>query len=168
MRPPTEPVAALLGTWRGSGHGVYPTIDPFDYVEEVTFSATPKPFYVYHQRSWLADGTPAHVETGYLRLLGADRVEFVLVQPTGVVEIHEGVVGDGRIDLRSVVVATSPTAKEVRDVHRVFVVDGDTLRTRLDIAAVGQRMTLHLESALARQPAEDGQDGSAKSTSTGA
>jgi len=44
-----EKVRFLIGTWRGVGKGVYPTIKPFEYKEEISFSPAhvSKPFLVY-------------------------------------------------------------------------------------------------------------------------
>lgn len=33
-----RPVKGLIGTWKGEGKGVYPTIDDFSYTEELTFT----------------------------------------------------------------------------------------------------------------------------------
>jgi hypothetical protein len=49
--PNVAPVAALLGTWQGKGRGVFPTIQPFEYEEEIVFSSERKPFVAYTQRT---------------------------------------------------------------------------------------------------------------------
>lgn len=148
------PLAFLLGTWRGAGTGEYPTIDDFAYTEEALFGHVGKPFLTYVQRTRDVDGAPLHAESGYLRAVGAGRVELIVAQPSGIVEIHQGTVrttaGGGRIELRSVHVAGSPTAKEVSAVHRDLEVAGDVLGYTLDMAAVGRPLGHHLTAELYR------------------
>jgi hypothetical protein len=99
----------------------------------------------------LEDGAPSHVETGYLRGIAGGRVELVLSQPTGVVEVHDGTVTDERIELATIAVARTPTAKEVSAVRRLIERRGDdTLWYRLDMAAVGKASQYHCEATLHR------------------
>jgi len=93
-----------------------------------------------------------HAESGYLRPVGVDRVEFVVVQPSGIVEIHEGVVdlAPQTIQLTSTQVLTTPTAKEATAVARKLSVDGDSLNYTIDMAAVGQSLQHHLAATLTR------------------
>ena len=85
-----EHLVFLLGSWKGKGTGDYPDIDPFEYLEVSTFTHVGKPFIAYAQRTRdLATGEPLHAETGYLRPVDAGRAEFVIAQPTGIVEIHD-------------------------------------------------------------------------------
>ena len=154
LHPLCEPLRSLLGVWRGSGHGEYPTIEPFDYTEEVTFSHAGKPFVAYVQRTTLAStGLPAHAESGYLRAVGDDRYEFVISSPTGLVEIDRAVVTSGAtltIDATATEVHRTPSAKSVSALERRIVVDGDSLRYEFAMAAMGQPLTHHLRAELRR------------------
>lgn len=154
----TPPIAApvrhlsfLLGTWRGTGHGDYPTIDAFQYTEEITFAHVGKPFLAYRQATKDASsGQPLHAEVGYLRPVGAAGLELALVQPSGIVELHEGSIDGSEIRLATMAVHGTATAKEVSAVARVIRVSGDELSYEVDMAAVGQPLLRHLEATLRR------------------
>jgi hypothetical protein len=151
LHPDVQPLAMLLGTWSGGGHGEYPTIEPFDYRETVTFEHVGKPFLVYRQRtSRVSDGFPLHAEMGYWRSPGPGRVELVIAHPFGATEIDEGIVEGGRIDVCSTSIATTSTAKELTSVERTFQLDDDVLHYTVRIAAVGVPLTHHLEATLRR------------------
>jgi hypothetical protein len=171
-----EPFRFLLGTWRGTGAGSYPTIDSFGYVEEVTFGHVGKPFLAYGQKTRHAEtDLPLHAETGYWRPVGpagsadpaglaeadeglVSRIEVVLSHPTGILESLAGTFtaagpgGErgGVFDLRSDTIARTATAVEVVEVHRRFEIDGDTLRYDVAMAAVGVELTHHLSAVLNR------------------
>ncbi len=151
LHPDLEPLAFLLGTWRGRGEGHYPTIDPFGYVEEVTFGHVGKPFLAYSQRTRDATSDlPLHAESGYLRPAGSGRVEWVIAQPSGIVEVDAGSIIDQVLDLSSLTVATTPTAKSVIAVRRIVTVRADTLTYDLEMAAVGLELQHHLRAELHR------------------
>lgn len=142
-------VAFLLGTWTGTGRGSYPTIDAFEYGEEVVYRHVGKPFLAYSQRTWaLDDGRPMHGESGFLRPVDGYRLELLLAYPTGHVEVAEGAVDGKRIELRSTGVAKAATAKDVTMLQRTIEVTGDQLTYSVQMAAVGLDLQPHLEAML--------------------
>jgi hypothetical protein len=156
LHPDLRELAALLGTWQGRGSGDYPTIEPFEYLEEVAFSHVGKPFLVYGQKTRAAaDGKPLHAETGYLRVPRPGHVELVLAHPSGITEIEVGTyTSDGaavELDMSTTQIGRTPTAKEVTALGRRFRVDGDELSYSLQMGAVGQPLQHHLSAVLHRK-----------------
>ncbi|BBZ14342.1 peroxynitrite isomerase [Mycobacterium branderi] len=155
LHPDLKELAPLLGTWTGRGSGKYPTIEPFDYLEEVVFGHVGKPFLAYGQKTKAAaDGKPLHAETGYLRVPQPGQLELVLAHPSGITEIEVGTYtrsGDViDIELTASTIGLTPTAKEVTALGRRFRIDGDELSYSVQMGAVGQPLQNHLSAVLRR------------------
>lgn len=152
-----EDLGVLVGTWRGRGHGDYPTIEPFDYLEEVTFGHVGKPFLAYGQRTRSAStDAPLHAETGYLRPAGEPgTLELVIAQPTGITEVHTGTLahegGTTVLDLRCDAPGLTPTARAVTSVARRLRITADTLDYDLWMAHDTTPETHHLVATLTRE-----------------
>lgn len=156
LHPDIAPLAFLVGTWEGDGVGVYPTIAGFSYHEAISFVAPPgKPFLHYTQRTFRTgdhpeSGTPLHTEAGYVRPVGDTGVEATIAQPSGIVEVHSGIIDGTSLVLVSDTVAVTRTAKDVRSVERRINVAGDELSYELWMGAVEQPHQLHLKAVLER------------------
>ena len=149
LHPDVAALGALLGTWSGRGHGEYPTIEPFDYDETVTFGHAGKPFLVYSQRTGRRRSGPSTARPGTCACRARPSRARCRAS-TGVVEIEEGSFDGTHLHLRSTFVAGTGSAKEVTALERDFELDGDVLRYALRMAAVGLPLTHHLEAELHR------------------
>jgi hypothetical protein len=155
LHPLCGPVAWLLGTWRGNGHGDYPAIDKFQFGQELIFTHDGRPFFHYFSRSWIIDEAgekvrDAALETGFLRCQEDGKVEFLLSHNTGFVEIYYGTAEGGKLDLATDAVVRTETAKEYVGGTRLYGnVEGDLLYA-FDMAAMGQPLQPHLWARLQR------------------
>ena len=153
--PDLAPIAFLLGRWEGAGVGGYPTIESFQFGQEISFTHNGKPYLSYVSRTWLLDaagvpGRPLAMETGFWRPRPEGRLEVVLAHPTGIVEIYLGEVSGTKIEMATDLVASTESAKEVRAGHRLYGLVGVDLAYAFDMAAVGQSLQPHISAQLKR------------------
>ncbi len=157
--PDLAPVLFLLGRWEGAGVGGYPTIESFQFGQEISFSHNGKPYLSYVSRTWLLDadgvpGRPLAMETGFWRPQPEGKIEVVLAHPTGIAEIYLGEVTGTKIELATDLVARSASAKEVRAGRRLYGLVGQDLAWAFDMAAVGQPLQPHISAQLKRVGAD--------------
>jgi hypothetical protein len=162
--PAIEPLSFLLGRWEGFGKGDYPTIEAFDFIQEVTFTHNGKPFLIYNSRSWLketsedgqvAKGRPLGMETGFWRPQADGNVEVVLAHPTGITEIYLGEIDGTKVEMETRSVILTPTAKPVKYGKRLYGLVSSTSRPgekdlawAYDMEAVDQPLQPHLWAQL--------------------
>jgi hypothetical protein len=86
-----ELLLLLIGEWSGTGRGEFPTIEPFEYLETISFAADHRPFLHYEEKTkrrnaGQTDYVPSHWESGFLRLLANGEVELINTQGSGRLE----------------------------------------------------------------------------------
>jgi len=171
--PAIAPFSFLLGRWKGTGKGDYPTIESFDFYQEVTFSHIGKPYLIYTSRTWrlgtdengdltrdengeLVRLAPLAVEAGFWRPQPDGKVEVLLSHPTGITEIYYGqLTGLTTIEMVTDAVARTESAKPYVAGKRLYGLvpsqarEGEKdLAYAFDMAAMGQPLTPHLWAVL--------------------
>ena len=155
MHRDVEPLAFLLGTWRGEGRGRYPTIEPFAYREEIVIENVGDPFLLYRQSSWaLSDGAPLHFERGFLRPGAATgEVELCFAHPLGLTEVAHGRLEGTTLEVSTTdggSVGRTRSGSDVTTLTRRYVADGDALSYALDMGTERTASVLHTASQLRR------------------
>jgi hypothetical protein len=156
LHPDCAPIAWLLGTWQGNGHGDYPTIDAFQFGQECIFTHDGRPFFHYMSRSWIVDESfekvrESAIETGFLRPKADGTLEWLLTHQSGIAEVWYGSVDGAKIEVTTDAIVRTESAKEVTAGHRLYgLVEGDLLWA-YDMAAMGQPLQPHLWGRLARR-----------------
>jgi hypothetical protein len=160
LHPSMLGLLPFVGVWRGRGSGEYPTIESFEYAQEIRISHDGRPFLFYESRAWLvrSDGEPirpAGREVGWWRVVvhdgkPTDEVEALFATPTGVQEVHLGKITGVRLEMSTDAVVRTATAKEVTAGHRLYGIVDRALLYAQDMAAVGQPLSAHLAAKLTR------------------
>jgi hypothetical protein len=160
LHPALLGLLPYVGLWRGRGRGGYPSIEDFDYAQEIRISHDGRPFLFYESRAWLLDERsrpirPSGREVGWWRPVmqddrATDEIEALLTSPTGIMELYLGRVDGLRVEMATDAVMRTATAKEVTAGHRLFgIVEGALLYAQ-EMAAVGHGLAPHLSARLIR------------------
>jgi len=143
-------LSLLEGVWHGSGSGDYPTMEPFDFDEEIRFARLDDRTTRYEQAATSSGaGELLHSEGGIWRLTPDCGLEVAIAFP-GVTEVSEGTLVEGRVELASTMIGRATTGARLVSVRRVYVVDGDTLSYDIHMAARDIPLTRHIWASLRR------------------
>ncbi|MDA2963207.1 MAG: FABP family protein [Actinomycetota bacterium] len=156
LHPDLNPLAWMIGTWRGKGHGDYPTIDSFDFAQEVVFNHDGRPFLTFYSRSWLLDKEgeilrPGASETGFWRIKANNVLEVVISHSSGISEGWVGTFDGPKIQLVLDRGYSAPSAKIVTAGVRLYGLVASELFYAYDMATQGQELQAHIWSSLERQ-----------------
>nr|XP_058155662.1 peroxynitrite isomerase THAP4 isoform X2 [Dasypus novemcinctus] len=151
MNPVVEPLSWMLGTWLSDppGAGTFPTLQPFQYLEEVHISHVGQPMLNFSFNAFHPDTRkPMHRECGFIRLKpDTNKVAFVSAQNTGIVEVEEGEVNGQELSIASHSIARISFAKEphVAQITRKFRLNSEgKLEQTVSMATTTQPLTQHL------------------------
>ncbi|MGA3488782.1 FABP family protein [Micromonosporaceae bacterium DT55] len=160
LHPALDGLLPYIGIWRGRGVGGFPTIEDFDFAQEIRISHDGRPFLHYESRAWLLDEQskpvrPLGREVGFWRPVmdgdkATDELEIMMMTPAGVMELHLGRRTGTQLEMATDSVLRTATAKEVTAGKRLFgIVEGALLYAQ-EMAAMGHGLSPHLSARLLR------------------
>jgi len=158
LHPQCEPLAPLLGVWRGEGLAQYPSLlGEFPYGQQISFSHDGRPFLIYEARSWLLSPRgevlrPAAREVGWWRVDEDETIELVLAHMFGICEIwYGGATTQTSWELGTDMVARTDSARETTEAARLYgILDDGQLAYVEERALRGLPMQPHLSAQLQR------------------
>ena len=147
-----EPLLAqLIGTWRGSGTGEFPSMATFPYDEEIRFMDIGSRDLVYLQRGWDPEsGEVLHAEAGMWRATQDGVVAATIAQPR-TAEVSEGTISRGLIVLTSTNVGRAVNGPPLVATQRTYRLNEDNLTYAVDMTTLQvTNSTRHLVGTLRR------------------
>ena len=158
LHPQCEPLAPLVGVWRGEGLAQYPSLlGEFRYGQQITFAHDGRPFLVYEARAWLLNASgqvlrPAAREVGWWRMDEEETIEVVLAHMFGICEIYYGGrTGETAWELETDAITRTDTARETTAAARLYgILENGDLVYAEERALRGLSLQPHLSAQLAR------------------
>ena len=166
LAPEVYPLAWLVGAWHGVGVLDYPGVERSDFRNVVEFSHDGGPYLAYSSTITLTgpDGEEGQIwstERGFWRISpeapegveldeGQHPVEFVVADASGSIALYVGVVGAGRIDLATDLMARTASAPDVGGATRLYGNVGGELLWAWDLAAFGHELQSYASGRLSR------------------
>ncbi|XP_033227447.1 THAP domain-containing protein 4-like isoform X2 [Belonocnema kinseyi] len=155
-----KPLGWLEGTWKteAPGKGKFPTIKPFEYSEEISFTSVGQPILNYKSQTWNPESkAPMHFEVGFLKIVpNTNKLNFLLAHNFGVTTIEEGQVCDKEIILNSTSIerptAGSKPPKVLKTKREIRLLSDDCLENVFYMATeTNTELTEHLRTVYHRQ-----------------
>ncbi len=161
-----KPLTWLIGSWSGEGKGEYPTMEPFEFNDQLKFSIRSDAFELenlihFEQVARVKEGNEfifKHWEAGFLRPTEQGKIELQVTHNTGRIEILEGKFVEldsakNRFTLRfrSTLLHNSQGLVKARTSERIWTFENDRLRYLQSMCTEDvEEMTVHLDSILER------------------
>jgi hypothetical protein len=166
LAPELYPLAWLVGSWSGHGYIEYPDIPRTEFRSDVSFEHDGGPYLIYRCTftSIGQDGEDVAVwssEQGYWRVpptapdgfeLGDSQhpVEVLVADASGSVALYLGVVGGGKIEIATDLMARTSSAPDIGGSSRLYGSVAGELMFAFDIAAFGNDLQSYASGRMSR------------------
>lgn len=166
LAPEVYPLAWLVGGWSGRGFIEYPNIPRTEFRADTVFTHDGGPYVIYSSTFTVIgpdgeDGAIWSSEQGYWRVApvvpeGFDLtenqhpIELVVADASGSVALYLGVVGNGKIEIATDLMARTASAPDIGGSSRLYGNVAGDLLFAIDIAAFGNELQTYASGRLSR------------------